>query len=207
MQLYNSELYISKIDSLTSSVTIVNPYFIYGPVDRHSPSMVYFELNQNSLYNNKVRPDERDVIKICDTAAALKNDSSLKFLDFFCYEYYKHYSRGTDGSLYTISLKSYTYNKKFYVDTELFRSDRFYYRYNSKLEIYFLSILLKQEFNNILDLIEYDVEMAGYGVLNEKDRLDYWLKLLPERKEELKEWEEYLHLELKKINEKAPNTK
>lgn len=191
MDLYNSEIFISRIDSTTSSLYVVNPYFIFGPIKRHSPSMVYFDFNSDSLFTNKIRPDVRDISTNFDT-------SSEEIVIFTTYQY-SHYSPGTDGSYLRIGIFSNEKEKYFAIDQTLFNSDKFYFRYNSKLEIYLLQLLLKQELNDLIFLIDYEVEMAKSGRLSEKEELEFYIKQLPERKAKLKEWEEYLYIELEKI--------
>ncbi len=182
---YNSHLFIYKdLDSLYKSV-LVTEFFIFKEQYKENKPFQYSSWNKEELLSTKIRPDTRDlrIWSYPDTILALEmgidltkvlssTDSTL--LETFSGSGYEHYNKGRDGlpGQY-ISIFSSDSIRDIYIDQYLFFPSNYYYRYNSKLPIYTLRILLEQEFQSLEESIAYYLENEEHERLHSLGKLDF----------------------------------
>lgn len=171
-------------DSVYKSL-LVTKYFIFKEewqYDMNKPYQFY-RWNKADLVGTALRPDDRDRIKsTIDTAFAIEMgydlNKSLSFEDslmlLIISPGYEHYSRGKDGlpSQY-ITLFTKDTVREISIDQYLFFGSNYYYRFNCKMPIYTLRLLLVEEFEYMKEMVEFHLQEKELGLLDSLGRMDY----------------------------------
>ena len=195
--LRNFYLYLYKDSTDNSYAIIVNRYFLFGPYETELQALDFFKLHQNELLNTEMRPDERDLV--VDTSFFTRTNTPLNDTTKWLAAYYPHRASTRDGLRKFVVLNKAGKSIEINYNRNHLDPDDYYYQYNSSKPFYTLTLLLENDWERVQGAIDWDVELAQQGVLNEEGKIKWMLDWLPKRQKELKEIEKYWKEELKKI--------
>lgn len=188
--LYNSDLYLYQNDQGQSLAIFICPYRVSWPMEVNSEALKYFNLYYDELLKSKLRPDIRDAI--IDSAYFKNLGIPITDSNYFFAARMLHRCNIIDGSTESLRMKLGAQSRTINFDQRLLDPDDFYYKYNSKLPLYTLILLVHNDWQHIASSVHLNMKLSVPDTLSDLDRINWILKQVKAKEKELNEDKEQL---------------